>query len=559
MPLSTFTGLSTISSGLTTHQLALNTVGHNITNADTEGYSRQQVSVATRISQTVYTSTGVSQVGNGGDVISICRARDLFADRQYWRENCTLGYYQVKAQNYDEIEAILDDSEDLGIQNAMNKFISALENLDSTASNDSVRANVRDSGKNLVKMMDDSVSQLRNLINEDVNDLELYVGKVNELTGQIADLNKQIVKTEGRGGIANDLRDSRDLLVDELGSYINISISERENGAYAITSNGSTLVYEHVSVKLQTERMVNSVYGADDLRITIEGTNITYSPTNGKLKGYQDGIEECKNYMDKLSQMAAYLLTEFNTLHNSGYGLNDCATGVVLDANGDPMYRLDANGQPIKDKNGNDVYMLNYSNNFFGNDEYRYTYNTDGTVTKEQIDAQGNVIKGTEDTLTIAEILAEFKVNSKFDEEGGTNLIAAKRLPETLQNGTKKGEDSAAGTNAALLADSIKSSRTGTILDANGKEVNNLFGGNSMSEFYITTITELGISAQETDNYQSDQEGILEEIVNWRSDTSGVNWDEELSKMIMYSKGYKACSQCLTTINDMLDTLIACV
>lgn len=535
--MSTFTGLNTISGGLSTHQLALNTVGHNITNADTEGYSRQNTTVSTRISQTIYTAGGVGQIGNGADVSAILRARDSFADRQYWKENCTLGYHQTMAKSYDKIEAVLDDTDDTGIQNAINEFVAALENLDTAASTDSVRINVRDTAKALVDKMDKTGAELRDLINENVSDLELYVGKVNDLTAQIADLNRQIVSVEGTGSMANDLRDSRDLLVDELSSYINISVTERANGDYTITSNGNTLVYNKSATKLICEKGPDTMYGTDSIRIKIEGTDITFTPTDGKLKGYYSSIAECQNYLDKTSKMAAYLLTEFNQIHNSGFGLDDCVTGYAKNADG--TYNFDA---------------LSYKNNFFGEDGFKYTYNNDGTVTKQKMKEDGSIDTGIPaEKLTVAEILSEFSVNAKFDVVGGTNMIAAKQKPQTIISGSTIGEDNAAGTNAALLATAINSSRT----DSSGK--NNIFGGTSMTEFYISVITELGTNARAADDYSSNQEGIMEEITGWRSDVAGVNWDEELSKMVMYQQGYKACSKCLTAMEEMLDTLIACV
>lgn len=554
--MSTFTGLNTISGGISSHQLALNTVGHNITNADTPGYSRQNTVVSTRVSQTIYTANGVAQIGNGADVTAILRARDSFSDRQYWKENCTLGYHQTMARNYDKIESVLDDSDDKGIQNAINEFVAALENLDTAASTDSVRINVREGAKTLANVMEKAGSELRDLINDNVGDIELYVGKVNELTTQIAELNKKIVAVEGTGSMANDLRDSRDLLVDELSGYINVSVTERDNGAYTITSNGNTMVYNHSSTNLTCEKGPDSMYGTDSISIKIEGTDITFKPSDGKIKGYYDSIDECQNYLDKMSKIAAYLMTEFNEIHNSGFGLDDCATGVVLDTNGNPVYQRDPiTGNILQDANGNDMYQLNYANNFFGEDSYKYTFNNDGTVTKEKYNSNGTIdTTFNAQTLTTAEILSEFAVNSKFDKEGGCNAIAAKRLPQVSVNGTQNGEDNAAGTNAALLSNAISKSRVNT---ADGS--NNIFGGTSMTEFYISTITELGTNSNSTDNYYSNQEGIMEEIDGWRSDVSGVNWDEELSKMIMYQQGYKACSKCLTAMEEMLDTLISCV
>ena len=100
---STFSGLNTMVNGIYTNRLGLNTVGHNISNSNTEGYSRQTAHAAATPSSEVYTLAGASQVGNGSTVTSVIRARDIYADRQYWKENSTNGYYNGKANNYAKI------------------------------------------------------------------------------------------------------------------------------------------------------------------------------------------------------------------------------------------------------------------------------------------------------------------------------------------------------------------------------------------------------------------------------------------------------------------------
>jgi len=116
---STFSGLNTMVRGIFANQLAQDTTGHNITNAGTEGYSRQKVNQAATRAQSQYSIYGNVLVGTGVDSISLTRARNIYADKQFWTETSTQNYYSTMQTNYDKIEAVFDDSDDTGIQNSM--------------------------------------------------------------------------------------------------------------------------------------------------------------------------------------------------------------------------------------------------------------------------------------------------------------------------------------------------------------------------------------------------------------------------------------------------------
>ena len=106
---STFAGLNTLVRGINANQLSENTVGHNISNANTEGYSRQSVNLAAVDARKEASIYGQVAVGQGVDSTSLTRARDIYADRQYWSENSTSAYYTSRAKEYDKIEAIFND------------------------------------------------------------------------------------------------------------------------------------------------------------------------------------------------------------------------------------------------------------------------------------------------------------------------------------------------------------------------------------------------------------------------------------------------------------------
>ena len=133
--MSTFTGLNTMTRGIYVNQMQLNTVGHNITNADTEGYSRQSVNPGASKAEYV---DGLA-IGTGVEALSITRARDIYADVQFRNETSKEGYYDMCAKNYDKIEAIFNDTNESGIENALQEFYNAWQNLSVNASDSAAR------------------------------------------------------------------------------------------------------------------------------------------------------------------------------------------------------------------------------------------------------------------------------------------------------------------------------------------------------------------------------------------------------------------------------------
>ena len=193
---STFSGLNTMVRGVFANQLSLDTVGHNITNASTEGYSRQKVNLAATRGQGVSSLYGNVMVGTGVDSMSIERARNIYADKQFWQETSTQEYYKTTQVNYEKIEAVFDDSDKTGLVNAMGDFYKAWQNLSKNASTASTRVAVIEKGNMLADRIKTAGEQLQSQINSQYEDMRVTVNKVNETTDKIVQLNKNIMQQE---------------------------------------------------------------------------------------------------------------------------------------------------------------------------------------------------------------------------------------------------------------------------------------------------------------------------------------------------------------------------
>ncbi len=573
--MATFTGLNTMVRGIYVNQLSLNTVGHNIVNADTEGYSRQAVNpVATPADY----STKFA-LGTGVDVVSLTRARDTYADVQFRAEISKQGYYEAMAKNYDKVEAIFNDSTDSGIENAMKEFYKSWLNLSTSASDSASRVAVVEKGKILSDTMKTASQQLRDQIEDKYDELAVYVRDINQILSDIAEMNGTIVAKEAAGLSANDLRDQRDVLADKLSEYVAVSVHETSVGSYEISTGGVTLVAGVDRLHLaMSNGVASSKYGVDygvvDYEIKIEESDIAFKPQTGILKAQFDSIDECKEYIDNLSNMAAYMMTTLNDVHKQGYDLRG-ELKEATDQYGDTVYNSDGTKTQIP----NTV-------NFFGesNVEYIYNYDSSGRFNYVTIkeptgimrkDEKGEIVK-----LTGVQLLSAMQTNAVFEETGGYRYIAAATAYDTSENFDSTmtlaevgehliewGDRTADGTNAVYISELFNMNLSSIISEKRiptmavtkylgTYDTQNAIGGVSFNSYYQSAMAQLGVDSNAMDTNISQQDIIMNQIENWRDSTNGVDWNEELGDMIKFQKGFGACSRCLSAMDECLERLV---
>ena len=559
---STFSGLNTMVNGIYTQRLGLNTVGHNISNSNTEGYSRQTAHAAATPSSEVYTLAGASQVGNGSTVTSVIRARDIYADRQYWKENSTDGYYNGKADNYAKIESIFNDSDNSGVQNAMEKFYQAWQDCSTTASSDTSRQNVINAGQNFAQSLQIAAKQTKEQIDSLYDDISLSVVKMNRLMGQVVELNKNISGIEATGAHANDLRDQRDLIVDQLTSMTDITVYESANGMYTLVSNGTTLVNGITKVDLEMSAPKNNTtYSLSDYDIMIKQTGTVYTPGNGELKAQFEAVAEDKGYIDQVANMAAFMFTTMNDQHKAGYGIDG------------------SKDKPFGNANAKDNATTGL--NFYGESDKIFEWDAqNGKLDVYNKKADGTKDNASKESLSGMQILEVLTVNSELTATDGHKKLATrsgerdtdgKLLYQAAAGGTTTDVTQAKkdakgnplpvdvngtgdGSNAVWVAALFNCERDKTSPEVNGTD--RLIGNRSLYSYYNTSMTTMGSDASNMNGRVKFQSGVMDQVENLRSSTNGVNWDEELSNMITFQQGYSACSRCLSAMDECLDKLI---
>ncbi len=314
-----FQGLELGKRALLTHQMSMQTVGHNIANVDTPGYRRQRV----RVSTTTPTLNALHSIGTGITATRIEQARDLFLGEQFRSDNRKLGEWTYKEKTMAQIELLIGEPNDNGLAETMDNFWGSWQSLarGDAGSREAIvqHANLLSSG------LRDLSDQLRRL--QEASDVEMVelTNQVNQLTGEIARLNHNIKRQELGGGPANDLRDGRDYLVDQLSNIIDVRTHETQQGDF-IVYMGSMAVVDHDSSYDIGANLV-SKNGRESHELVWKGTSIEIKNVSGQLKGVMDSRDEIvPRYLDKLDDMAAALVAEVNAIHRTGFG-SDGSTG----------------------------------------------------------------------------------------------------------------------------------------------------------------------------------------------------------------------------------------
>ncbi|HIW81812.1 MAG TPA: flagellar hook-associated protein FlgK [Candidatus Acetatifactor stercoripullorum] len=223
---STFFGLNTAYTGLLASNAALNTTSNNIANVQTEGYSRQQVVQQASNALRVFQTYGCA--GAGVETLAIERVRDEFYDYRFWNTNAKLGEYEMKQYYMQQLETYFEDNgTNAGFKTVFDQLmITGMQELLKDPSSDTAKSQFVGYAGALAEYFNGLAGNLE-VLQKDVNqEIKLKVDEINSLAGEIASLNKQINTIELAGGTANELRDRRSLLIDQLSQIVDVEVSE---------------------------------------------------------------------------------------------------------------------------------------------------------------------------------------------------------------------------------------------------------------------------------------------------------------------------------------------
>ena len=322
-----FQGLELGKRALLTHQLSLQTIGHNIANVDTPGYRRQRVNTVAADPEHNANYT----IGAGVTATDIRHIRDYFLGDQYRKESRSLGQWTYKEKILSQIEAQFGEPGDNSLSALLNDFWAAWESV--ARGDQGSRASLLEQTRLLLNGFHELAGSLQDLQTSIDRDLVAMTTKINGLSAEIADLNNQIKQQEIGGAAANDLRDIRDQRINELASIIDVNTHEASDGTMIVYIGAMSLVDHNTYLKLDTAS--RNVNGQLRHQLVWQGTTINVRNLNGELKGLIDSRDDTiPQYLDKLNELARALVEQVNTIHNTGYG----ATGSTNVDFFDPRY-----------------------------------------------------------------------------------------------------------------------------------------------------------------------------------------------------------------------------
>lgn len=324
---SPFGGINMLGQAMRVFQRGLEVTGHNISNVNTTGYSRQRMQLGAANAET-YFGVNRYQVGTGVTIQTVSRIRNQFLDRQMNNAQSDLARYQTLADNLKQVESVFPEPGDQGISNALGKFFDAWSNLSSNPNDSAAQLAVQAAGQTLTLRVRNTYGSLVDQSTQAQAQMANTFDEIDGLSKQIADLNKQIVAQGAGGGAPNDLLDARDNAVEQLSQLIGIQTSVGENGMMTVSAGEMMLVAGTDNVAIPRT--------FDAATQTLQSNGHSYNVSGGQLAGVMQGIVKIDSYRSQLNDFANQLKSQINTLHRTGK-TSSGATGIDFFADSNPQ------------------------------------------------------------------------------------------------------------------------------------------------------------------------------------------------------------------------------
>ncbi|MGM7702918.1 flagellar hook-associated protein FlgK [Pseudalkalibacillus sp. Hm43] len=497
---STFHGLETSLRGLRTHQSALNTTGHNISNASTPGYSRQRVN----FSQTEpYPAAARNrpqvpgQMGTGVEAGTVQRVRESFLDLQFRGENTKSGYWSARSDALQKMEEVMNEPSDHGLAKTMDRFWQSLQDLVVNPEDSGARSVVRQRGVALAETFNYLSTSLNSIRDDFKTQIDVTTKEINSIAEQINDINRQISEIEPHGYLPNDLYDKRDGLVDRLSELANVKVTAVGSGGQALDIAEGKYTVELL------DSNGNSIGNlVDGSTLSTNGLSITDSDGNGEFD--QFALGGATGALDQLGQGKLKGLLESHGFESGG-----SVKGIYPDmlADLDEMAYRFVSAFNTQHQAGNDLNGAN-GGNFFA-----FTSAVDAT--------------------TFAGAASKLTLDNNISGANGLSNIAA-----------SMDGNPGDGSNALNLA------------DVKDQTLAFNTGNATFQSYFEGAIGEMAVSAQQANRLVENSNTLKQSVEERRQSVSGVSLDEEMTKMMQFQHAYNAAARNITSIDEMLDRII---
>ena len=616
---STFSGIELGKRSIMAHTQAITTAGHNISNASVEGYSRQRVQMKEfdpLYRPDLERPERAGMIGQGIDVQSVNRIRDEMLDQRIVSRQHYESYWDTRSQYYTMLEQIYNEPADISVRTNMDKFWESWQELTVHPESHAARQAVVTRGESLtdsIKSQWENLMGVGNLLNSDIN---ATVEQVNDLTSQIASLNREIVRSKGMGDNPNDLMDRRDLAVDKLSKLINISTDQRDSDEFMVHVDGHILVQGGVSRDFALESMLD--YNGYQ-KVVWADTKEDAFFSGGKLGALIELRDvDVRNELQSLNTMTMNFADLVNDVHRNAYGANN-VTG--LDFFTQQNFVENVNG--------------NFDRDGDGNFDHSYIFRFTGTTKlnpQEQIGLEGVMTFSSSDSLvqvpyyptdtveTVINRINDSNAEVKAYLDRNNNLVLKGTTASKTENpdfvirhvedsgfflagyaGILKGSGAEnaydyAQADAVNALDGAQFAVTPVLNPAGYIEINKAIKNDVMSvaaafkdasgnvnagdaraaseiasirntkvmighkrtfdDYFADTVTNVGLKGEQAENNLNSNIAIMNDLRGLRESISGVNIDEELADIIKFQHGYNAAAKFVSIWDSLIDTVI---
>ena len=582
---SLYTGVS----GLQVSQRGLNTTAHNLSNMETEGYVRQQ----TLQTDSFYSNIGTShisylQVGHGATAAAITQVRDSFLDKSYRQELGRQQFYQAQYECATEMEEILGETEGVAFQDSVEDLWVAMQELCKEPDSIVTRSSFIQTAVKFIERAETVYTQIKEYQLSLNSNIMNNVKRINEIADEIKRLNSEIQKYEASGmEHANDYRDQRNLLLDELGGLGAISYKEHTNGVVTVMFETQMLVSEDIVYHMDTRLLENDtgmiepywpsfgdvpVYSFDPLPSSEADTDI------GTLKGlllvrgnkvgkhtdipvepdredftdetgyfYKDDYEEAYREYEKAvrtfnleidASAIVAVQAEFDQLiHGIVTTINDllCPNKEVITSEGEKILIFDEENAPVgMDANFTPGEALFNRKSMSRYEKVTEIIEIDGVFQEKEVwkynkeDASNNYSLFT---------LGEIEVNEKI-------LKDPSLIPLSANDKT--------GDYAVEICEELMTKWQEPFSTLTPNE----YKKHNFNEYYTEMIGALGTRGEKFRNIYQGQETLVNSVDTQRLSVTAVSSDEELTNMIRFQQAYNASARYINVVSQMLEHLL---
>lgn len=302
------------------YQKAIDITANNITNASNPNYSRRRLTLASEKTQT---QNGI-QWGMGVTLGTIQRVRDNFVDNEYRKANQNFAKADKKSWIYDRVEQLFNETSGSGLSDNINQFFASWNELSTNPSSIPLRNNVINSAQILSSKIEDIYGGVDTIAKDVITEYELKVGELNNKLSQIQDYNAKISNAYRTGKTAADLEDSRDVLVDELSTLVNMNVHYDKFNSANISIGGV------MAVDSSTALVFESQYKDGKISLVVPDKNLKTTIKQGELGALTEVYNnEISGYKENLDFIFKELVSEVNNVHSTGSTLeNPPQTGI---------------------------------------------------------------------------------------------------------------------------------------------------------------------------------------------------------------------------------------